>query len=215
MNETNFKIDSAKGLTTYLKSVGCQIKIQNKGAEIILKTLLDHEVGLHTDNEGKLYQTMADGKPEETTIDDVVDLACEYNYEDSYTVGQSVENASDFVNKCKAKKKLDELNAEGRTLNRIFYQTKYGRKVNMVADRICSELFTKLNLVPIYDVPFYEDKMVSEPSSYEVSKVTDKKETLSDQLKLSDDDMKIVAADSPVIVSEEPKEVYEESKGAR
>lgn len=235
MNEMNFNIDTAKGLTTYLKTVRSPIKIQTDGAEMILKALSEHMVELHTDNEGKLYRKIAGGAFEETTIDDVVDLACEYNYEDSYLAGQSVETASDFVAKCKEKKKLDELEAQGRVLNGIFYQTKYGRKVNMVADRICTELFTKLNLVPIYDVPFYEDRIVSEPSAYEAGNPDEVKESdLSDATMVIDssdkdeemepvvdspadreDVMKVVSADSPKVVLGEPEEIHEESKGAR
>lgn len=200
MNEINYNIDSAKDLLKYLKSAGSQIKMQNKGAEIIIKNLSEHQVALYTDNDGKLFQKMSGRAAEETTVDDVVDLVCEYNYEDIYFAGQEVEAASDFVGKCKANKRHEELQAEGRILDRIFSQTKYGRKVNMVADRICSELFTQLNLIPIYNLPFYEDKKAADQSDLENDSVSEDK---------------IVSVEAPAFSDKEPEEVVEQSKGAR
>lgn len=224
MNEMNCNIDSAKGLVAYLKSAGSKVKVQNRGAEIIIRTLTEHNVELHTDKEGALFQSIAGAELAATTIDDVIDLACEYNYEDTYLAEQSVGAASDFVEKCKAKKKVDELQSDGRILNKIFYQTKYGRKVNMVADKICTELFTKLNLVPVYDVPFYEDKMVSELSSYDSERETDKKEEPDDMQVYESpaedietdviSEEQIVSADSLSFTEDKP-EVVEQSKGAR
>lgn len=225
MNDTNFTIDTVKGLTTYLKSVGSPLKIHNKGADIILKNLTEHGIEIHTDKDGKLYQCKGDGSEVETTMDDVIDLACELNYEDTYNTEQAISGMTDYVAKCKMTKKANDLKADGRILNKIFYQTKYGRKVNMVADKICTELFAKLNLVPIYDVPFYEDKIVSEPSLYESEKNTDREEAVIDVQAyetpaedLEADDIseeQIVSADSPSFTEEEPEEVVEQSKGAR
>jgi hypothetical protein len=70
----------------------------------------------------------------------------------------------------------------------------------MVADRICSELFTQLNLIPIYNLPFYEDKKAADQSDLENDSVSEDK---------------MVSVEAPAFSDKEPEEVVEQSKGAR
>lgn len=227
MNDTNYQIDSSKGLLTYLKTVGSSVKIQRKGAEIILTNLSEHNVQLYTDKEANLYMKIADKEVEQTTIDDVVDLVCEYNYEEIYETEEKVYSESDFVSRCKLEKRLEELKREKQILDKIFYHTKYGRKVGVVADRICAGLCEKFNLVPIYNVPVYEDKIVSEGTAYE--EVTqaepsedktakhdndeDLSEEVSDDVEIADDH--IVTSETVDSIAEPDHDEREETKGAR
>lgn len=225
MNESAYFIDSPDGLITYLKSVESSVKIQRRGAEIILNNLSEHHTSLSTDNEAKLYLRIKDRKAEETTVDDVVDLACEYNYEDIYEAEESVREETDFVNKCRLEKRLDGLKMDKSILDKIFYHTKYGRKVGVVADRICAGLCEKLNLVPVYNVPMYEDKIVSEGVTYgmaakpeevkpaEQRSVAEQSEDIPDEDGITEDH--IVASEAVSTSNEPTRDEREESKGAR
>lgn len=225
MNETVYSIDSADGLITFLKTVGSSVKLQKKGAEIILRSLSGHQVQLLADKDAKLYMSVKDKETEETTIDDVVDLVCEYNYEKIYEAEESVKEESDFVSKCRFEKRLEELRSDKRILDKIFYHTKYGRKVGVVADRICAGLCEKLCLVPIYNVPMYEDKFVSEEPAYGSAIKTEQAENLTEKQdhEMQEDvpeeetisDGHIVASDAVDMKQESLLEEKEETKGAR
>jgi hypothetical protein len=69
-------------------------------------------------------------------------------------------------------------------------------------------LFTQLNLIPIYDLPFYKDKQVSEQTKYETAGKSDLEND-----SVSED--KIVSVEAPAFSDKEPEEVVEQSKGAR
>lgn len=228
MNDTNYQIDTASGLITYLKTVNSSVKIKERGARIILSNLAEHNVQLITDKEANLYMKEAQKEACETTIDDVVDLVCEYNYEEIYETEENVKAESDFVSKCKMEKRLEDLRREKQILDKIFYHTKYGRKVGVVADRICAGLCEKLNLVPIYNVPMYEDKLVSEESAYETAsqaepsevKITehdtvndDLSEDIIEEAEVSDDH--IVTSEAVPQMEEPTRDEREETKGAR
>ena len=225
MNETANSIDSTGGLITFIRTVESPVKIQKKGAQIILNNLSEHRVQLFGDKDAKLYLCMEGKEAEETTFDDVVDLVCEYNYEEIYQAEEAVKAESDFVHKCKTRKKLEELKKDKWILDKIFYQTKYGRKVWVVADRICTGLCEKFNLVPVYNIPMYENQIVSEEAAYgtavkagsaEHPKEGQHNETQEDAAKedaISDDH--IVASDKVDIKQESFDHDKEEAKGAR
>ena len=225
MNDTNYQIDSAKGLLTYLKTIESAVKIQKRGAEIILDSLSEHNVQLYADKDAALYTKDAGGEAELTTVDDVVDMVCEYNFEDIYDLEDSIKKESDFVSRCKAQKRLDELKRDKQILDKIFYHTKYGRKVGVVADRICAGLCEKLCLVPVYNIPMYEDKVVSEGTAYETAVKTEeiklaeqrggdeRSEDFPDEEEISEDH--IVASESVSTSNEPTRDEREESKGAR
>jgi hypothetical protein len=137
----------------------------------------------------------------------VIDAVCEWNYEDIEAAERMLKRTDDYIGKCKLNSLRDNLKREERVLNFIFYQTKYGRNVEKIADRIAREVMEQLNLVPVYDLPFYEDKIREVP-----------KEENTQPAKAAEDknaDMKIVASDPVAVRKDEPEKDKEESKGAR
>lgn len=157
MRDDKVEIDSATGLVTFCKSVNSPVKMNKKCAEVILANYASRDITLHTDKEGHLYETGIDGQEVSTTIDDVIDEVCEWNYEDIEAAKQALKRADDYIGKCRLNSQIEKLEKEARSLNYIFYQTKYGRNVEKLADRIAKDVMEQLNLVPVYDVPFYED----------------------------------------------------------
>ena len=159
MRDDKVEIDSATGLVIFCKSVNSPVKMNKKCAEVILANYASRDITLHTDDkEGHLYETGIDGQKVSTTIDDVIDKVCEWNYEDIEAAKQALKRADDYIGKCRLNSQIEKLEKEARSLNYIFYQTKYGRNVEKLADRIAKDVMEQLNLVPVYDVPFYEDK---------------------------------------------------------
>lgn len=235
MRDDKLEIDSATGLVTYCKSVNSPVKMNKRCAEVILANYDSRDITLYTDKEGNLYQTGAEGQEISTTLDDVIDEVCEWNYEDIEAAKQALKRADDYIGKCKLNSQIEKLEKESRTLNYIFYQTKYGRNVEKLADRIAKDVMEQLNLVPIYDVPFYEDKVTDIPA-VEPSKQTDQEEEVPftdmddvafpDEVPFPDEEEEleqpdeiaetgIVASDPIEPKEEEPETVIEETKGAR
>ena len=93
-NET--KIDSADGLVSWCKSIGSEVKLQRKGAGIIMDYLSENGKKLSSSSEGKLFFS-DHAMSEPTTIDDVVDLVCEWNYEKLSDIRDKKENPDDFI----------------------------------------------------------------------------------------------------------------------
>jgi hypothetical protein len=211
MREDKMEIDSATGLMDFCKSVNSPVKMNKRCAEIILANCKSRDIMLYTDQKGHISQESPEGQEIFTTLDDVIDEVCEWNYEDIEAAQQTLKRADDYISKCKLNSQIEKLKREERSLNFIFYQTKYGRNVEKIADRIAKDVMEQLNLVPIYDVPFYDDKTVSEPEEKIIQQV-------SEEVSISEEkvtETQIVSSDSVVVREEEPEEEIKETKGAR
>lgn len=224
MREDKLEIDSANGLVTFCKTMNSPIKMNKKCATIILANYDSRDITLSTDKEGYLYQTGITGEEIQTTLDDMIDEVCEWNYEDIEDAKNALKRADDYIAKCKLSSQIEKLEKEARALNYIFYQTKYGRNVEMLADRIAKDVMQQLNLVPIYDVPFYEDKVsdvrVTDRVETDIFKVSHQDNDIVssvDESEISDDTdkMTIVASDPVKVTESEPEIDKEYSKGAR
>ena len=211
MRDDKVEIDTATGLVTYCKSVNSPVKMNKRCAEVILANYESRDITLHTDQEGHLYETGIDGQEVSTTIDDVIDEVCEWNYEDIEAAKQALKRADDYIGKCRLNSQIEKLEKEARSLNYIFYQTKYGRNVEKLADRIAKDVMEQLNLVPVYDVPFYEDKRRDADETV-IAKSSDEKDEAEQDIS----DSQIVA--SEIVTREDIQVDYTqkmETKGAR
>lgn len=218
MRDDKLEIDSATGLMAFCKSVNSPVKMNMRCAEIILANYDSRDISLYADQEGHLYQVGVEGQGFSTTLDDVVDEACEWNYEDIETAKQALKRADDYICRCKLNSQIEKLEKEARALNYIFYQTKYGRNVEKLADRIAKDVMERLNLVPIYDIPFHEEKITAEPGEKQLADEVPFPDLGKDQMDETPEeiaDMDIVSSDPVSFTEDEPEAVIEEPKGAR
>jgi hypothetical protein len=213
MRENKIEINVASELVDFCKSVNSPVKMNKRCAEIILANCERRDVTLLTDSEGRIYQSGAEGEVMLTTLDDVIDAVCEWNYEDIEAAERMLKRTDDYIGKCKLNSLRDNLKREERVLNFIFYQTKYGRKVEQIADKIAKEVMEQLNLVPVYNLPFYEDKIRSEPQEEQTQQVAEETVLLTDEDKIAD--TQIVSSDPVAVREDEPEAAVEETKGAR
>jgi hypothetical protein len=207
MREEKYEINEASELVNYCKSVNSPIKMNKRCAEIILSNCKSRDIKLLNDSEGRIYQSGAEGEEILTTLDDVIDAVCEWNYEDIEAAERMLKRTDDYIGKCKLNSLRDNLKREERVLNFIFYQTKYGRNVEKIADRIAREVMEQLNLVPVYDLPFYEDKIREVPKEENIQPAKEAEDKNAG--------MKIVASDPVAVRKDEQEKEKEESKGAR
>ena len=163
-------IDTEEGLMTWCKSTGSEVRLQKRGAKIILDYLSGHGKMLSTNPEGELYLN-DEHVTEKTTLDDVVDLVCEWNYEALSDTRERKENPDDFLDYCRSCSLEQTLEEHKFILDRIFKQTVYGKDVQTIAHKLALEMMKEMKLVPIYDIPIADEigasNKVSEKSEYQ------------------------------------------------
>ena len=99
--------------------------------------------------EGKLYRGDLCAETdrtvwEETTIDDLVDCACEWNYElvqEARAEMENPENFRDFANK---HSRYEDLCADERVLDSLFDRTKYAPEIEQLAEQLADEFIRNL-----------------------------------------------------------------------
>ncbi|MBE5871261.1 MAG: hypothetical protein E7294_08385 [Lachnospiraceae bacterium] len=173
-------IDSEEGLMTWCKTTESGIRLQRRGAKIIFDYLSGHGKTLSTNKEGELFLN-DEIMTEKTTLDDVVDLVCEWNYEALSDTRERKENPNDFLDYCRMCTLEKNLEEHKFILDRVFKQTIYGKDVQTIAHKLAKEMMKEMRLVPIYDIPIADElgayNKVSEKSEYAAgNSVSDKTE---------------------------------------
>lgn len=213
-NET--KIDSADGLVSWCKSVGSEVKLQRKGAGIIMDYLSENGKELLSSTKGKLF-FLEHAMSEPTTIDDVVDLVCEWNYEKLSDTRDKKENPDNFIDFCNSSSLEKQLEEKQTILDRIFSQTVYGRDAVAIAHNLAMETMKSLKLVPIYDIPMVEEVGVYRTVSENI--ISYPSEEREDIVKVAEEPVLTVKEDeavkediSSVIVETEPVKAAEDKE---
>lgn len=212
-NET--KIDSADGLVSWCKNAGSEVKLQRKGAGIIMDYLSENGKELSS-SEGKLFFS-DHARSEATTIDDVVDLVCEWNYEKLSDTRDKKENPDDFIDFCNSSSLEKQLEEKQTILDRIFSQTVYGRDAAAIAHNLALETMKSLKLVPIYDIPIVEEvgvyRAVSENTvSYPSGEREDIVKAAEEPVLMIKEDEAVKEDISSVIVATEPVKAAEDKE---
>lgn len=162
-------IDTEEGLMTWCRSTGSPVRMQRTGAKIILDYVSGHGRMLSAGPDGALFMNN-EHMTEKTTLDDVVDLVCEWNYEALSDTRERKDNPEDFLDYCRSCTLEKTLEEHKFILDRIFKQTVYGRDVQAIAHKMALEMMKEMKLVPIYNIPIADEigvfNKVSEKASY-------------------------------------------------
>lgn len=204
MMSNEMKIDSADGLVSWCRSVGSEVKLQRKGAGIIMDYLSENGKKLSSSSEGKLFFS-DHAMSEPTTIDDVVDLVCEWNYEKLSDIRDKKENPDDFIDFCNSSSLEEQLEEKQTILDHIFSQTVYGRDAAVIAHNLALETMKSLKLVPSYDIPMLEEVGVYRTVSENITSYSSKER---------EDISSVIVATEPVKAVED-KEVVQEKQEDR
>ena len=73
------------------------------------------------------------------TIDDAIDVVCEWNYEMVQTAQAQVENPDDFIDFVNKQNRLESLRADERLLDSMFERTKYGKELVQLAEKMADD----------------------------------------------------------------------------
>ena len=128
-----------------------EFKIINKAeAQMLLDYMEGHDYRISTDKEGNL--TRVDVSSDEYlvvdfSVDELIDSVCEWNYELILYTTEELNEMADKSDEIysELEKKLDELKAQERTLDKLFDQTKYASKIESLATELADAFIANLN----------------------------------------------------------------------
>lgn len=134
---------NAKALATFLKEA---FPITEKEGEVLLGCLKEQFLFLGQKG-GELYcgeqipgKEQGEARWEPDTIDDVINAACEYNYEMILQLTQEVMDTKDMKECERLSTKLKRFCADEVLLDKLFDRTKYGKEIEELAKVLAEEL---------------------------------------------------------------------------
>lgn len=98
---------------------------------------------------GDLVETQGTTWWTDYTMDDVIDMACEWNYELILEIDAERQNPKDFVDFANKQSYYVQLKEDEVVLDRLFEQTKYHVQVNEVAQQLADAFVESLNHTPV------------------------------------------------------------------
>ena len=141
MNDV-YEITKPAELLVTVNVLGSEIKLSKEDAGIILGYMEGHDFMLALDHGQLMRVDIAeeDGQRVPYTMDEVIDLVCEWNYEQLEEAKEVIENPKDFAEYCEYKFTYDALKQDEIALDKMFAQTIYGRNVRSIAKTMIAQV---------------------------------------------------------------------------
>ena len=145
-----------------------EFKVMNKeDAQILLNYMEGHDYRLGTDKDGSLVRVdinTDEYEAEQYSLDDVIDIVCEWNDELIRYTSQELNELSQGQDKSSLEVKLASLKQDEIRLDKMFEQTKYPAEIEALAVQLADAFIERLGLVGIdQSVKELTDSIRSEP----------------------------------------------------
>lgn len=136
-------------LKDYQEKFNTGFHLTDKESEVMLGYMEGHDYVLG-ENQGKLYRgDLAEVVGmicwEEFSMDDVIDLVCEWNYELILEADALRNNSTDLIDFSKMQSRYDSLKVEELIMDKLFQQTKYAKEVEELAKKLADEFIMNMN----------------------------------------------------------------------
>ena len=143
------------------------IQLDLLDAEILLSYMEGHDYRLGTDKDGSLVRVdinTDEYEAEPYSLDDVIDIVCEWNDELIRYTSQELNELSQGQDKSSLEVKLASLKQDEIRLDKMFEQTKYPAEIEALAVQLADAFIERLGLVGIdQSVKELTDSIRSEP----------------------------------------------------
>lgn len=174
MREKIFPIESKESLLNWNKRVNTSLRLSPSEAGLLFDHIVSHEVQLLTDERDNLYYKEPGNEQIQILLDDLIDQVCDWNYQDIRDLKALRMNSESFAQYCQYDEKLGELKTSEKILNRLYEDTVYGKQLTTRMKDLVKRTWGQVNMVPILDIPQYEDKMMaSTPAAPKVAAVSE------------------------------------------
>lgn len=141
MAEEMFVFQKPEELCKWLEVRNSDVKLEKHEASLLFNYMEGHDYRLGFDGNKLLRQDVAEenGEIVPYSIDDVIDLVCEWNYELIQDATNGMANPKDFVDFCDYKDAYDSLKEDETKLDAMFVRTRYGRQTLELIKNIITE----------------------------------------------------------------------------
>lgn len=143
------EIRQPEELIDFIRDNAIPITMTDKEAELLLDYMEGHDyvAGFLDD---KLYRGDLDEVPgeivwEEYTVDDLIDLVCEWNYEMILDMDADRTDPKDMTEFTDKQEKYEKLKREEVILDKLFDQTKYRADIEQLAEKLANQFIENLN----------------------------------------------------------------------
>lgn len=141
-------LSTVEALLKYQEDFDTGFHFTDKEADIILGYMEGHGYTLGQ-IDGVLYRGDLEDKPKETvweefSMDEVIDSACEWNYELILDMDAERQNAPDMIAFGNSQNKYQNLKQDEIILDKLFDQTKYAVVIEETAQRLANEFLANL-----------------------------------------------------------------------
>ena len=116
------------------------LEATQRDVEILLGYMAGHDYELVLRG-GELFRhdiAEQPGEMQEYSVDDVIDIVCEWNYELKTDARHGMENPNDFIDFCNYKAAFDAISADCENLDRLFARTRYGRANEQLVEQMAA-----------------------------------------------------------------------------
>ncbi len=141
-------IQTAEELVAFLDVQDMLLHMTEKEADVLLGYIEGHDY-LLGEKDGRLYRGDLCYEQnsihwEEYLIDDAVDAVCEWNYELLQTAKAERENPDGFLDFIKKDNYYKSLREDEKVLDALFDRTKYGKEIEVLAEKLANEFINNL-----------------------------------------------------------------------
>lgn len=188
-----------------------EFKVMNKeDAQILLNYMEGHDYRLGTDKDGSLVRVdinTDEYEAEPYSLDDVIDIVCEWNDELIRYTSQELNELSQGQDKSSLEVKLASLKQDEIRLDKMFEQTKYPAEIEALAVQLADAFIERLGLGYSYD----EVKALKEHYRSEGAKLKSLEQEASKELKLAESIRKDFVGTDGQEVERQQEEVKEQN----
>ncbi|MFA9377233.1 MAG: multidrug transporter [Lachnotalea sp.] len=122
--------------------------ISVEDAEILLDYLESQDYAIGQDKAGVLYRKDVGeelGEIEVYSMDEVIDVVCQWNYEKILEEDKGRNEPKDFIDFTEHQRSYEKLQLDEMRLDRLFDMTRFGREVEALAVKLANEFIENLN----------------------------------------------------------------------
>ena len=136
-------ITEPQELMQWMSTHDVLIDISSEDIQLLLNYLEGHDFAMGTDKEERLVRVdiaTEDGECIEYSLDEFIDLVCEWNYELILDANEKRNNPKDMLDFSREQSRYESYKQDEVLLDRMFEQTKYGKDIAEFADRIAGQV---------------------------------------------------------------------------
>ena len=135
-------------LIQWIQKSGLSFDISVEDAEILLGYMEGHDYAIGQNEEGILYRTdiaEVQGETEVYSMDEVIDIVCQWNYEKILEEDEGRNNSKDFMDFSVHQNEYEKLKLDELRLDRLFDMTRFGREMEALAVKLANEFIENMN----------------------------------------------------------------------